>query len=89
MKAIIVATGKDNVGIFSHIADFTAEVKLNIEDISQTLMQGYFVMIMMVSLETSPFSFKEIKDKLDEFSKKFNMPVRIQRTEIFDEMHSI
>ena len=89
MKAIVTVTGKDRIGILAEVTQFISEMKCNIEDISQTIMQGIFVMIMMVSTETSPYSFKEIQAKADELGKNSKLSIAVQRNEIFDEMHSV
>ena len=89
MKAIVTVTGKDRIGILAEVTKFISEMKCNIEDISQTIMQGTFVMIMMVSTEASPYSIKEIQAKADEIGKKSNLTIAIQRNEIFDEMHGV
>ena len=89
MKAIVTVTGKDRIGILAEVTKFISEMKCNIEDISQTIMQGTFVMIMMVSTESSPYSFKEIQAKADEVGKRANLSIAVQRNEIFDEMHSV
>ncbi|MBO4323557.1 MAG: ACT domain-containing protein [Clostridia bacterium] len=89
MKAIVTVTGKDRIGILAEVTKFISEMKCNVEDISQTIMQGTFVMIMMVSTETSPYSFKEIQEKASELGKKTNLSIAVQRNEIFDEMHRV
>lgn len=89
MKAIVTVTGKDRIGILAEVTNMISEMKCNVEDISQTIMQGTFVMIMMVSTDLSPYSFNDIKAKADELGKKSNLTINVQRNEIFDEMHSV
>lgn len=89
MKAIITIIGKDRVGILAEIARFVSEARCNVEDIQQTIMQGNFVMMMMVSLDTSPLSFEEIRSGLDKVALTADVSIRIQRTEIFDEMYHV
>ena len=89
MKAIITIIGKDRIGILADVTKYLAENGCNVEDITQTIMQGNFVMVMMISLSTSPRSFSEIKEGLDGLSASTGLTVHIQRTETVDEMHRI
>ena len=89
MKAIITIMGKDRVGILAEIGKFVSDVGCNVEDISQTVMQGNFVMIMMVSLDTSSYSFEQIKAIMTERFGNSDVVVRIQRTEIFEQMYHV
>ena len=89
MKAIVTVLGKDKVGI---IADVAAEMKengINICDISQTLMQEYFTMIMLVDLERSEVSFVELQSRLSVRGKELGVEIRIQHQDLFDSMHRI
>lgn len=89
MKTIVTVTGKDRIGILAEVTTMLSDMRCNVEDISQTTMQGTFVMIMMVSTDASPYSFGEIKAKADELGKKSGLVISLQRNEIFDEMHSV
>ena len=89
MKAIITTTGKDRTGILAEITRFISDMNCNVEDISQTIMQGNFVMVMMISLTTSPRSFSEVKDGLDKLAESTGLTIHIQRTETVDELHRI
>ncbi len=88
-KIIITISGKDKVGIVAHIANTLAEFKVNIEDIKQTIMQDYFVMMMLCSIKNADKTFKEIKDGIVNSGKEIDMEVWVQRKEIFDNMHSV
>lgn len=88
-KIIITISGKDKVGIVAKIAATLAEFKVNIEDIKQTIMQDYFVMMMLCSISGADKPFKEIKEGIAEAAKELEMEVWVQRKEIFDGMHSI
>ncbi len=88
-KIIITISGKDKVGIVAGIANTLAELNVNIEDIKQTIMQDYFVMMMLCSIKNAKMSFKEIKDGIINAGNKLEMEVWVQRKEIFDNMHSI
>lgn len=89
MKAIITVIGKDKVGIVSSISLELAKLNINILDISQTIMDENFTMIMLVDLNESTSSFEQIKNILIEVSDKLNINIRIQREEIFKSMHTI
>ena len=88
-KIIVTITGKDKTGIVAKIATTMAELKVNIEDIKQTIMQDYFVMMMLCNISDSMESFSTIKDKLTESANSLNMTIWVQRKEIFDRMHTI
>lgn len=89
MKAIVTVIGKDRVGIISGVSNVLAEEKVNILDISQTILQDYFAMIMLVDLSEIVLSFKELKDILKTIGEKLGVSVTIQREEIFKAMHQI
>ena len=89
MKAILSVIGKDNNGIIGKVGTFIDEVGGNIEDISQTLMQGYFVMIMLVDLKKANVNFAELQQKLDVMGEELHLSMKIQREEIFNAMHRV
>jgi ACT domain-containing protein len=89
MKAILSVIGKDNNGIIGKVGTFIDEVGGNIEDISQTLMQGYFVMIMLVDLKKANVNFAELQQKLDTMGEELHLSMKIQREEIFNAMHRV
>ncbi len=89
MKAIITVIGKDTTGIIAAICTLLAEKKVNILDISQTVMDGFFTMTMLVDLEESIVSFAEISDALSQKGEELGLSIRIQREDIFDLMHRI
>lgn len=89
MKAIITVIGKDTTGIIASVCTLLAENKINILDISQTVMEGFFTMTMLVDLTNSVISFSDISDKLNEKGEKMGLSIRIQREDIFDLMHRI
>ncbi|MCR4904313.1 MAG: ACT domain-containing protein [Butyrivibrio sp.] len=88
-KAIITVVGKDTVGIIAKICTYLAEHKINILDISQTIVSGYFNMMMIVDLSEAKGDFKVIADELDELGKEIGVIVKCQREDIFDSMHRI
>ena len=87
MKAVITVIGKDKPGIIYKVSKVLYEEGMNIEDISQTIMQDYFTMIMMVSGDDS-MNIAELNAKFDELEDKA-LSIQIQKTEIFDAMHKI
>lgn len=89
MKAILSVIGKDNTGIIGKVGTFIDEVGGNIEDISQTVMQGYFVMIMLVDLKKANVNFAELQQKLDDMGNQLHLSMKIQREEIFNAMHRV
>lgn len=88
-KIIVTITGQDKTGIVAKIATTLYETGVNIEDIKQTIMQDYFVMMMLCNISNSKESFSAIKDKLEEAAKSLHMTIWVQRKEIFDRMHTI
>ena len=76
-------------GIVAKIANTLADLNVNIEDIKQTIMQDYFVMMMLCSIKDANKNFKEIKDGIVNSGQQVDMEVWVQRKEIFDGMHSI
>jgi len=88
-KIIITISGKDKVGIVAKIAATLADLSVNIEDIKQTIMQDYFVMMMLCNIKSAKKNFKEIKEAISNSGKELDMEVWVQRKEIFDGMHSV
>ena len=86
MKAIVTVLGKDKVGIIARVSGELA--KLGVEDISQTIMQDYFVMIMMVEVPSGE-KIADIAPRLDELGNEIGVSVRIQHEDIFNAMHRI
>lgn len=89
MKAIVTVIGKDRVGIIAEVCAILAKNDINILDISQTIMQGSFTMIMMVDTSASPLSFSELSALLHDEGEKNALSIRIQREDIFEAMHRI
>ena len=89
MKAIITVIGKYKTGIIYNVSKVLNDYDVNIEDISQTVMQDYFTMLMLVKINENKASFKTIKEELDKLSEEIGLSIRIQKEEIFDTMHKI
>ncbi|GER66660.1 UPF0237 protein [Weizmannia acidilactici] len=89
MRAILTVIGKDNIGIIAGVSTQLAEMKINILDVSQTIMSGYFTMMMMLDLSNAQASFDEIKKALAKKGEALQVQIKIQREEIFQSMHSL
>lgn len=89
MKAIVTVTGKDTVGIIAGVCTELANLGVNILDISQTVMDDFFVMNMLVDLSTSDKSYELVRDALDERGVRMGLSIRIQREDLFNAMHRI
>lgn len=88
-KIIVTISGMDKIGIVAEVTSVLAKYMVNVEDIKQTLMQGYFVMFLLGDISKSKYSFKEIKEALISACKKLEMEVWVQRKAIFDKMHMV
>lgn len=89
MKAIVSVIGTDKRGIIAKVTTALWEMNINVEDISQTIMQNYFTMIMLVDLSEANKTFDEISSSLDEVGKSTGVEIRIQSEAIFQAMHRI
>ena len=89
MRAVVTVTGKDNKGIIAKVSGFLASKKVNIEDISQTILQDFFAMIMLVDLSESTESISQLSKECAELGKEIGMSIYIQHEDIFNAMHSI
>ena len=89
MKAIVTVVGKDRIGIIANVCSLLAAEKVNILDISQTVMQGYFTMMMAVDTAKSEIPFGELAKKLEAKGEEMGMSIRLQREDIFEAMHRV
>lgn len=89
MKAIVTVLGKDKVGIIADVAMIMKNYGINICDISQTLMQEYFTMIMLVDLNACSLDFIKLQKILAEEGEKIGVDIRVQHQDLFDSMHKI
>jgi len=89
MKAIVSVFAKDSKGIIAYITALLAEKEINVLDISQTLLQEYFAMIMLVDLTDCSMSFTELSSFLEQRGRERGLDVHIQRQDIFDAMHRV
>ena len=88
-KTIITVVGKDTVGIIAKVCTYLAENKVNILDISQTIVQGYFNMMMIVDMQKSEKVHDEISNDLTKIGEELGVIIKCQREEIFNKMHRI
>ena len=89
MNAIVTVIGKDRVGIIAAVCNTLAKLNINVLDISQTILQGNFTMVMAVDISEASVKFLEIKNALSTLGDEMKLSIRIQREEIFDAMHTI
>ncbi len=88
-KTVITVVGKDTVGIIAKVCTYLAEHSINIMDISQTIVQDYFNMMMIVDLGKSTVPFDECAAKMSEIGEEIGVVITCQREEIFDMMHRL
>ena len=88
-KVIITVVGKDTVGIIAKVCTYLSEGSVNVLDISQTIVSGYFNMMMIVDMANATASFAEISDQLDALGEEIGETIKCQKEEIFDMMHRI
>lgn len=89
MKAIVTVVGKDRVGITASVCSLLAKHEINILDITQTVLQEYFTMVMLVDTAACKTAFGEVADLLERAGKEQELSIRIQREDIFNAMHRI
>ncbi|MBC1421510.1 ACT domain-containing protein [Listeria seeligeri] len=89
MRAVLTVIGKDNVGIIAGVSNKLAELNINIVDVSQTIMDGYFTMMMMCDISQINKEFDEIKSELAGKGEDLQVKIHIQREEIFNAMHKL
>ena len=89
MKAIVTVVGKDQVGIIAGVCNTLADHNINVLDISQTILEGFFTMMMVVDLELCAESFANLQNVLKTFGEGRGLSIRIQREDIFDAMHKL
>ena len=89
MRAVVTVVGKDKTGIISKVSTFLAERNVNILDISQTIMDEYFAMIMMVDLSHATVELAPLAEECRAMGEKIGMSIHIQHEDIFNAMHSV
>ena len=89
MKAIVTVVGKDAVGIIANVCTALAACNVNVLDISQTVMQGYFTMMMVVDVSGATAPVAQLAQQLEEKGKEMDLSIRLQREDIFEAMHRL
>jgi len=89
MKAVITVIGSDKIGIVYEVVKKMVEFDLNIIDITQTILDGTFTMIVIVDLAKMNVEFGEVVKAYEDLGEKLNLSIRVQHKGIFDKMHSI
>ena len=88
-KVIITVVGKDTVGIIAKVCTYLEGKQVNILDISQTIVQDYFNMMMIADMEHATGSFAEVATELEKVGEEIGVAIKCQREEIFTKMHRI
>ena len=89
MKAIVTVIGKDRVGIIAAVCTKLAEYNVNVLDISQTVMQGYFTMMMVTEVSACNIPLSELATEMAKAGEAMELSIRVQREDIFEAMHRI
>ena len=89
MTAIVTVVGKDRVGIIAEVCVQLASYNINVLDISQTVMQGYFTMMMAVDVSGCSVPLAELAKLMEEKGREMNLSIRVQREDIFEAMHRV
>ena len=89
MRAVITVIGKDTIGIIAKVSNYLYKNKINILDISQTIMQDLFTMIMLVDMAECSKQFDAVRGELDKMAEEINITIKIQHEDIFNSMHLI
>lgn len=88
-KTIITVVGKDSVGIIAKVCTYLADNGINILDISQTIVDGFFNMMMIVDSAKAEKNFMEVSEELEKLGEEIGCVIRVQREEIFNKMHRL
>ena len=88
-KAIITVVGKDTVGIIAKVCTYLAEHGVNVLDISQTIVSGYFNMMMIVDMAGAKKAFADISEEMEQLGGQIGVAIKCQREEIFEKMYRI
>ena len=89
MRAVVTVVGKDKTGIISKVSTFLADKSVNILDISQTILEEYFAMIMLVDLTNAKLKLADLAEECRVMGEKIGMSVRVQHEDIFNVMHGV
>lgn len=89
MRAVITVVGKDTVGILAKVSDICAKSNINITEVSQTVMEDMFCMIMMADISASSVEFTSFSDELSKYGEENNLSIHAMHEDIFNSMHRI
>lgn len=89
MRAIVTVIGKDKPGIISSVSTALADNNVNVEDISQTIVQGNFTMIMLCDLDNAKLTLKELKATLEKLGESIGVSIHVQHEDVFNAMHNV
>ncbi|MCI6810318.1 MAG: ACT domain-containing protein [Spirochaetia bacterium] len=89
MNAIITVVGSDKVGIIAKVSQFLADHKINIDDITQTILSGNFVMMMMVDLKNSDISIDDVRKAMEILANDMGVEINIMSEKVFSAMHRV
>lgn len=89
MNAIITVVGSDKVGIIAKVTAFLADHSINVVDITQTILSGNFVMMMMVSLETSDITIDQLREEMNKSGNEMGVEINIMSEKVFSAMHRV
>ena len=89
MKAVITVIGHDTVGVVARVSAVCAELNINIEDVTQSVLQGMFAMIMLVDLSNCNVDHDQLHKRTDALAAEMGMQINVTRQEVFDAMHTI
>lgn len=88
-KALVSVTGKDKPGIIAKVSTALFEMSINVLEISQTILDGYFTMLMIVDMTAATVPFADVSGRLNAVGEELGEVISIQRTDVFDAMHRI
>lgn len=88
-KCIITVVGKDTVGIIAKVCSYLAENRINILDISQTIVQGFFNMMMVTDMDQTDKDLSDVVEELEKIGNEIGVTIHCQRAEIFEKMHRL
>ena len=89
MKAFITVMGHDTVGVVAKVSGLCSQLNINIEDVTQSILQGMFAMIMLVDLTNCNVDHEELHRRTDALAAEMGMQINVTRQELFDAMHTI
>ena len=89
MKAFITVMGHDTVGVVAKVSGLCSELNINIEDVTQSILQGMFAMIMLVDLSNYNVDHDQLHKRTDALAAEMGMQINVTRQEVFDAMHTI